>query len=129
MQLCPECFSGKVEVGEHQSSHGYRVVDDMGFSLFNGGGTAKELLLILDLIERHGYGNWEDVAKSYNSESSLSHKSPSDIQQQFSAIFLHGNLGKFFSYIHERGVKNRDSLRYRNYFFFQMQVKGPGTRS
>ena len=36
--------------------------------------TAREHLFLLTAIERHGYGNWEDISKAINIEMNLENK-------------------------------------------------------
>ena len=90
VDLCPDCFAGKVEIGSHEAHHHYQLIDDGGFVLFptssngSGGGqaatagpdaaaanspqlatkscwTAREHLVLLDAVERHGFGNWYEI--------------------------------------------------------------------
>ena len=118
IDLCPDCFAGKVEIGGHEAHHNYQTIDDGGFVILKGKSfsfnklvltvvlpdaerswSAKEQLMLLDAIERHGYGNWEDIAKTLNTELGThkldpNFKTPTIVQDQFSAIFLHGSLGQ-----------------------------------
>ena len=130
LDLCPECFAGRVEIGSHKSSHNYQFIDDGGFSLFPttkrdnttavtnnsssnpstgttsskpiaGRWTAREHLFLLTAIERHGYGNWEDIAKAVNTEmnlegkpSNINYRTPLAVMEEYTSTFLHGIIGQ-----------------------------------
>jgi len=129
MDLCPDCFAGKVEIGGHEASHNYRLVDDGGFVLFNtcgpmtnaassgpssdskkdGSWTVKEQLMLLDTVEAHGFGNWDDIAKSLNAELGANntnhplYKNPAAVRDHFNAVFLHGSMGRHLWREEQRG--------------------------
>ena len=129
LDLCPDCFAGRVEIGNHKSFHNYQFLDDGGFPIFpetetevqsgtatpsnpattapaavkvaTGRWTAREHLFLLTAIERHGYGNWEDVSKAINIEMNLenkpshsSYRTPASVMEEYTNIFLHGTIGE-----------------------------------
>ena len=63
LDLCPECFSSGVEVGQHRPHHGYKFMDNGDFSPLNNNWSAKELVQLMDGLEQFGYGNWNDVSR------------------------------------------------------------------
>ena len=34
VELCPECFAAKSDIGSHYPSHPYKLIDNGGFHLF-----------------------------------------------------------------------------------------------
>jgi hypothetical protein len=40
LDLCPECFGARVELGSHRPDHAYKFIDNRSFSLFNTEWTA-----------------------------------------------------------------------------------------
>lgn len=48
VELCGDCFCIGVNVGTHESSHGYKVSNSLDFSIFNADWTAGEELLLLE---------------------------------------------------------------------------------
>ncbi|KAI9142364.1 hypothetical protein BKA69DRAFT_1027557, partial [Paraphysoderma sedebokerense] len=67
--LCVECFSEGVEVGEHKNDHDYRVMDTLNFAIFTDDWGADEELLMMEGFEKYGMGNWEDVADHIGSKT------------------------------------------------------------
>lgn len=61
--LCVECFSVGVELSGHKNDHDYRIIDNMHFPFLDPNWGADEELLLLEGLEIHGMGNWEDVAE------------------------------------------------------------------
>eukprot|EP00892_Ulva_mutabilis_P005868 jgi/Ulvmu1/3653/UM017_0067.1 len=61
--LCVECFSVGVELGDHKNSHSYRVMDFLAFPLYDPAWGADEELLLLEAIDMYGIGNWTAVAE------------------------------------------------------------------
>jgi len=68
----------------------------------SGGWTAKEHLMLLDAVERHGFGNWDDIAKALNTEllggsgnntNHPNYKSPHSVRDTFNSVYLHGAMG------------------------------------
>jgi len=60
--LCVQCFSVGVEIGNHKSNHDYHIMDILNFPLFEEDWGADEELLLLEGIEMYGLGNWGDVS-------------------------------------------------------------------
>lgn len=69
--LCIACFAAGREVNDHKNNHKYAVRRN-DFPLFeNCNWSAKEECKLLQAISMHGYGNWEEIAKSVHSRSKL----------------------------------------------------------
>ncbi|XP_047132102.1 transcriptional adapter 2-beta isoform X1 [Hydra vulgaris] len=84
---CLHCFASGVEVGNHKKNHRYSFIDNGTFSLFVPNWTADEEMLLLDGIEQHGLGNWDDVADHVGT------KSFQEVQEHFEDIYLWKNIG------------------------------------
>ena len=41
IELCPDCFAGRADIGIHHPSHAYKLIDNSGFTLFKTDWTAK----------------------------------------------------------------------------------------
>ena len=56
--------------------------------------------MLLDTVEAHGFGNWDDIAKSLNAELGANntnhplYKNPAAVRDHFNAVFLHGSMGR-----------------------------------
>eukprot|EP00112_Aurelia_sp_Birch-Aquarium-sp1_P024825 Seg800.8 transcript_id=Seg800.8/GoldUCD/mRNA.D3Y31 product="Transcriptional adapter 2-beta" protein_id=Seg800.8/GoldUCD/D3Y31 len=86
--LCIKCFSTGMEMGDHKKDHGYQLVDNGTFPILIEDWTAEEEMLLLDGIEQHGYGNWDDIADHIGT------KTPEETKQHYDDIFLSKNMGK-----------------------------------
>ena len=68
--------------------------------------TVREQLILLDTVEARGFGNWEDIAKSFNADLGATnsnhplYKSPQAARDHFGAVFLHGSMGRYGQYWH-----------------------------
>ena len=65
IHLCLKCFSMSAEIGEHKKDHNYYLKSAINFPLFDNekSWSYKEELLLLQVIEQYGFGNWEEIAK------------------------------------------------------------------
>uniref|UniRef100_A0A7S2H024 Transcriptional adapter n=1 Tax=Octactis speculum TaxID=3111310 RepID=A0A7S2H024_9STRA len=69
-ELCLHCFSSGAEVSPHRNTHRYRVRDNPhAHKIFRDDWSAAEELALLDAIEKHGVGNWKDVADQVGSKT------------------------------------------------------------
>ena len=84
VQLCMDCFSSGVKIGDHESNHPYRLVDLGSQPVFDEEWTADEEILLLDGIARYGMGNWNDVANHIGSKT----KTKLKVEQHYNAVFL-----------------------------------------
>ncbi|KAL2918480.1 Transcriptional adapter ada2 [Polyrhizophydium stewartii] len=60
--LCVECFSTGAELREHKNDHKYRVLEMLDFPIFEPDWGADEELLLVEGLELHGIGNWEQIS-------------------------------------------------------------------
>ena len=65
IHLCLKCFSMSAEIGEHKKDHNYYLKSPISFPLFDNekSWSYKEELLLLQVIEQYGFGNWDEIAK------------------------------------------------------------------
>jgi len=87
LDLCPECFSSGVEVGQHKSYHGYKFMDNGDFSPLSNSWSAKEFVQLLDGLEQFGYGNWNDVSRYVET------KTAGECRDAVNNIFVSGPIG------------------------------------
>lgn len=87
LNLCPECFSSRVEVGQHKSYHGYKFMDNGDFSPLSNSWSAKEFVQLLDGLEQFGYGNWNDVSRYVET------KTAGECRDAVNNIFVSGPIG------------------------------------
>jgi len=87
LQLCPECFSSRVEVGPHKCYHGYKFMDNGDFSPLGNSWSAKEFVQLLDGLEQFGYGNWNDVSRYVET------KTAGECRDAVNNIFVSGPIG------------------------------------
>lgn len=56
--ICMNCFLNLVEFEKHETSHPYRIISKLNFPLFVEEWTAEEELLMMEGLEKKGFGNW-----------------------------------------------------------------------
>ena len=69
--VCIPCYLQGREKAEHQRSHPYQVIDPLRFPLFEPHWSTKEELLLLEGLQKFGYGNWTSVGEWMSSTKSL----------------------------------------------------------
>lgn len=59
------------EIGDHKKDHNYFLKTATHFPVFDSEKcwSYKEELLLLQLIEQYGFGNWEDISKHLHTRS------------------------------------------------------------
>lgn len=61
---CLKCFANGAETSTHLSNHNYIITHD-NIKLFpNSNWSAREERRLLELIQQHGFGNWNDIART-----------------------------------------------------------------
>lgn len=85
---CLQCFASGAEMGHHKRGHNYRLIDNGTFHLICEEWTADEEMLLLDGIEQHGLGNWEDIADHIGT------KTDEEAKSHFEEVYLCKNIGK-----------------------------------
>ncbi|CAH9072812.1 unnamed protein product [Cuscuta epithymum] len=101
--LCIECFSVGAEIHPHKSNHPYRVMDNLSFPLICPDWSADEEILLLEGIEMHGLGSWNDVAEHVGT------KSKQQCFNHYNAIYMNSPCFPLPDMSHVRG-KNREEL-------------------
>ncbi|EDO28834.1 predicted protein [Nematostella vectensis] len=86
--VCDQCFCCGAEMGEHKRGHKYQLIDCGTFPLFMEDWTAEEETLLLDAIEQHGFGNWEDVADHIGT------KTAHETADHYNSCYVEGSVGK-----------------------------------
>eukprot|EP01094_Clydonella_sp_ATCC50884_P008785 TRINITY_DN18339_c0_g1_i1.p1 TRINITY_DN18339_c0_g1~~TRINITY_DN18339_c0_g1_i1.p1 ORF type:complete len:563 (-),score=143.80 TRINITY_DN18339_c0_g1_i1:145-1833(-) len=69
LDLCMECFSVGVQLGDHRNSHDYFLIDTLYFPVIEESWAASEELLLLEAIETHGVGNWIDISDHFGTKT------------------------------------------------------------
>jgi transcriptional adapter 2-alpha len=82
-EVCIECFIAGVELKGHQSTHNYRVIDNMHFPFFETSWSADEEYLLLEGLEESGVGNWTDIAENFGAT-----KTPNQIRDHWMQFYL-----------------------------------------
>lgn len=65
-KICVDCFASGAEYANHSSSHSYKIVHCCVKVFLSSTWSANEDCALLELIERHGFGNWPDISRSLN---------------------------------------------------------------
>ncbi|XP_031564876.1 transcriptional adapter 2-beta-like isoform X2 [Actinia tenebrosa] len=86
--LCLQCFCCGAEMGEHKRGHKYQLTDGGTFPMFSEDWSAEEETLLLDAIEQHGFGNWDDIADHIGT------KTVAETADHYNDTYVHGDVGK-----------------------------------
>lgn len=85
---CLKCFANGGETSMHSSNHNYIITHD-NIKLFpNSNWSAREECRLLELIQQHGFGNWNDIAKSIQT------KDPTECQKHYLDNYFDGIFTK-----------------------------------
>ncbi|KAJ3452870.1 transcriptional adapter 2-alpha [Anaeramoeba flamelloides] len=82
IDLCPECFSSGVEFGTHLRSHDYSVYVCNPKPIYQKGWSVEEEMLLLEGIERKGFGNWSSIA------TYIGTKTQEQIEEHYLDVYL-----------------------------------------
>lgn len=82
----------------------YHVVNKLNFPLFDPNWTAEEELLMLEGLEKSGFGNWNDIAELIGSD-----KTKEDVERHYETYYLSEtsfipNAGAILTYRDENGM-------------------------
>ncbi|XP_029194990.2 transcriptional adapter 2-beta-like [Acropora muricata] len=86
--LCLQCFACGAEMGKHKRGHDYQLMDGGTFPLFSLDWSAEEEVLLLDAIEQHGFGNWDDIADHIGT------KTGKETSEHYGDYYISGIVGK-----------------------------------
>lgn len=81
---CIPCYRQGKEKTDHQRTHPYQVIDPLRFPLFEPHWSTKEELLLLEGLQKFGYGNWSSVSEWVSSTKSLS-----ELEGHYHRVYLH----------------------------------------
>lgn len=70
IEICLLCFANGKQNQKHKREHPYRIIDKLGFSIFDENWTALEELLFLEALETFGFGNWKDISNHVGNKNS-----------------------------------------------------------
>ncbi|CAK68971.1 unnamed protein product (macronuclear) [Paramecium tetraurelia] len=83
IDVCMNCFLNLHEFAQHTIGHSYSIINKLNFPIFVDDWTAEEELLLLEGLEKKGFGNWQDIAEMLGNE-----KSQEEIAQHYDDIIL-----------------------------------------
>ncbi len=83
LEICMNCFLNLCEFNNHTPKHSYRLINKLNFPLFVEDYTAEEELLLLEGLEKKGFGNWADIAEAIGSD-----KSKEELEKHYDEIYL-----------------------------------------
>jgi len=69
IDLCVKCFSSGVELKKHKNNHPYKIIEVCDFSIYDEDWGADEELILVDLCEQYGLGNWEQISENLGSKT------------------------------------------------------------
>ncbi|CAF0883827.1 unnamed protein product [Brachionus calyciflorus] len=103
--LCLKCFSMSAEISDHKKDHNYYLKSGESFPVFDSEKywNFKEEMLLIELVEQYGIGNWDEIAKN------LPNRIASECEKHFYAYYVYGNLGKFTFNANQK-VKSSDNI-------------------
>ena len=79
------------EIGEHKKEHDYKIRSiNNYFPIFDSEKpwSYKEENLLLAFIEQYGFGNWEEIAKYFETRNAQ------ECMHHYFAYYIFGNIGK-----------------------------------
>ena len=68
--LCLVCFGKRIENSQHKSVHKYSINQKMNLSLRDKNWTASQELILIEGLEKYGYGNWDDISHHIGTKTS-----------------------------------------------------------
>lgn len=77
------CFANGAEFQSHKKDHSYHVINKLNFPLFAENWNADEELLLLEGLEKCGFGNWGDIAEHIATD-----KTKEDCERHYEEIYL-----------------------------------------
>lgn len=83
IDLCVNCFANGVEFNNHKKNHDYHIINKLNFPLFYENWNAEEELLLLEGLEKFGFGNWNSIAEAIGTD-----KTKEDVEQHYEEMYL-----------------------------------------
>lgn len=86
MILCVVCFSTGQESKSHKFHHRYSVISRIDLPLYAATWTMHDELLLIEALEKFGYGNWTEIARY------VKHTSEEEVEEHFLTFYLNQQL-------------------------------------
>lgn len=84
MDICANCFANGKEKDGHFKNHDYYVVNKLDFPLIREDWTAEEELLLVDGLERFGFGNWAEISEHIAAQD----KPKEEVAKHYEEIYI-----------------------------------------
>jgi len=88
LDICVNCFATGVENEKHSKNHSYHIINKLNFPLFDETWMAEEELLLLEGLEKCGFGNWTDIAEHIGST-----KTPEEVDKHYEKYYTSQKKG------------------------------------
>lgn len=106
--VCLQCFSKGREVVGHRNSHAYIIVrDDVQVFATDSSWTARDERILLQALHTHGYGNWDDIAKSLQRRHSAE-----EIRRHYHDCYFGGIFERLLGLQHVRNCYMPERMPY-----------------
>jgi len=69
--MCVKCYAEGREKADHLMAHAYQIIVPLKFPLFDPNWTTKEEVMLLEGLQKFGYGNWGSIAEYLSSSKSM----------------------------------------------------------
>jgi len=83
LDICVNCFSSGAENEKHKRNHQYHIINKLNFPLFDDTWTAEEELLMLEGLEKCGFGNWVDISEHIGGT-----KSAEEVEKHYDSYYI-----------------------------------------
>ncbi|KAJ6237377.1 transcriptional adapter 2-alpha [Anaeramoeba flamelloides] len=115
IDLCPECFSSGAEFGTHLRSHDYSVYVCNPKPVYQKGWSVEEEMLLLEGIEKKGFGNWSSIA------TYIGTKTDEQVEEHYLDVYLDSEKSPLPDVNHivpkkGKSKKKRNKLLYSRYY-------------
>lgn len=86
LTICIVCFSKGLEANQHKNNHRYSVISKINVPLYVQNWTIQEELLLIEALEKFGYGNWEEITRY------IGGKHEAEVEEHFIQFYLNRNI-------------------------------------
>lgn len=105
--ICIQCFRAGATFGDHKPWHDYRIVETHSVPIYEPSWGADEELLLIQGLETHGLGNWQEVAEHIGT------RTKEDCEKHYEKIYLSGGGPREFLPTPKRFNITRDEFQKR----------------
>ena len=81
--MCVNCFLDGKHNDRHLPPNTYHVLNRLNFPLFEDNWSAEEEVLLMEGMEKYGFGNWGDIADHLATD-----KTPEDLVYHYERVYL-----------------------------------------